>query len=158
MSSAHVLLLVFLIGGVSGLRTFTGPATVAWGARRNWLNLHATLFAFMGSTAAVVIFILLALSELVMDKLPSTPSRLRPAGLIGRGVSGALCGACVAGAATQSMLLGAVLGVAGAIAGAFAGNKTRGTLVKALKVPDFVIAVLEDAVAIAGGLFIVSRV
>jgi uncharacterized membrane protein len=157
MSPAHVLLLAFLIGGISGLRTFTGPATVAWGAHRNWLNLHATILAFMGSTAAVVIFILLALFELVMDKLPSTPSRLRPAGLIGRAVSGALCGACVAGAGTQSMLLGAVLGVAGAIAGAFAGNKTRGSLVKALKVPDFVIALLEDAVAISAGLFIVSR-
>ena len=157
MSPAHVLLLAFQIGGISGLRTFTGPATVAWGAHRNWLNLNATIFAFMGSTAAVVIFILLALFELVMDKLPSTPSRLRPAGLIGRGVSGALCGACLAGAGTQSMLLGAVLGVAGAIAGAFAGNKTRGSLVKALKVPDFVIALLEDAVAISAGLFIVSR-
>jgi uncharacterized membrane protein len=30
-------------------------------------------------------------------------------------------------------------------------------LVRALKVPDFVIALAEDAVAIAGGLLIVSR-
>ena len=157
MSAAHVLLLAFLIGGVSGLRTLTAPAAVAWGAHRNWLNLHASIFAFMGSTAAVVIFILLALFELVIDKLPSTPSRLAPRGLVPRIFSGALCGACVAGAGAQSILLGAIVGVAGALAGAFAGNKIRASLVKALKVPDFVIAVLEDAVAIAGGLFIVSR-
>ena len=157
MSASHVVLLAFLIGGVSGLRTFTAPAAVAWGAHRNWLYLHGTILAFMGSSAAAVIFILLALFELVMDKLPSTPSRLRPRGLIGRIFSGALCGACVAGAGTQSMLLGAVVGVAGALAGAFAGNKIRGSLVRALKVPDFVIAALEDAVAIASGLLIVSR-
>src|SRR5277367_70454 len=157
MSASHVVLLAFLIGGISGLRTFTAPAAVAWGAHRNWLFLHGTILAFMGFAAAVIIFILLALFELVMDKLPSTPSRLKPRGLVLRIVSGALCGACVAVAGAQSMLLGAVVGVAGALAGAFAGNKIRASLVKALKVPDFVIALLEDAVAIAGGLLIVSR-
>jgi uncharacterized membrane protein len=48
-------------------------------------------------------------------------------------------------------------GVAGAIAGAFTGYEVRKRLVRALKVPDFVIALLEDAVAIGGGLLIVSR-
>jgi uncharacterized membrane protein len=43
------------------------------------------------------------------------------------------------------------------VAGAFAGYEVRMRLVRALKVPDFVIAILEDAVAIGGGLFIVSR-
>ena len=45
----------------------------------------------------------------------------------------------------------------GAIADAFAGYEVRKRLVRALKVPDFVIALLEDAVAIGGGLLIVSR-
>jgi uncharacterized membrane protein len=157
MSAAHVLLLALLIGGASGLRTFTAPAAVAWGAHRDWLNVHNTLLAFMGSTAAVVIFILLAACELVVDKLPSTPSRLKPRGLIGRIISGALCGACVAAAGAQTIVLGAVVGVVGAVAGAFVGNKIRTSLVTALKVPDFVIALLEDAVAISGGLFIASR-
>jgi uncharacterized membrane protein len=157
MSFLQVLLLAFLIGAVSGLRTFTGPATTAWGAHLKWLSVSNSFFAWMGSIVTVAIFTLLALFELVMDKLPSTPSRLRPAGLIGRTISGVLCGGCLAYAGGQSPLLGAVAGVAGALAGAFAGNKIRASLVKALKVPDFVIAVLEDAVAIAGGFFIVSR-
>jgi uncharacterized membrane protein len=157
MSPSHALLFAFLIGGVSGLRTFTAPAAVAWGAHRNWLNLHGTVLAFVGSAAAVVIFILLALFELAADKRPSMPSRLQPRGLTARIFSGALCGACVAAAGAQSIPLGAVVGVAGALAGAFAGNKIRARLVKALKVPDFVIALLEDAVAIASGFLIVSR-
>jgi uncharacterized membrane protein len=157
MSPSEVLLLAFLIGVVAGLRSLAAPAVVAWAAHRSWLNLHGTPLSFMGSTAAVVIFTLLAVVELVADQLPSTPSRLKPPGLIARIILGGLSGASVAVVGAQSMALGAVLGVGGGIAGAFAGYEVRTRLVKALKVPDLVIALLEDAVAIAGGLFIVSR-
>lgn len=157
MNPSQVLLLSFLIGVVAGLRSLTAPAVVAWAAHRNWLNLHNTPVSFMGSTAAVVIFTLLAIVELVADQLPSTPSRLKPPGLIARIVFGGLSGAGVAVAGAQSILLGAVLGVAGGIAGAFVGYEVRTRLVKSLKVPDLVIALLEDAAAIAGALFIVSR-
>jgi uncharacterized membrane protein len=157
MNPSEVLLLASLIGVINGLRTMTAPAVVAWAANRHWLNLDNSPLAFMGSTAAVGIFTVMALGELVIDKLPSTPSRTRLPGLIGRSVLGGLSGACVAASGAQSIALGAVLGVAGAIVGAFAGYEVRTRLVRALKVPDFVIALLEDAVAIAGGLLIVSR-
>jgi uncharacterized membrane protein len=157
MNPSQILLLAFLIGGVAGLRSMTAPAIVAWGAHRGWLNLHDTPLSFMGSTAAVVIFTLLAVVELVGDQLPSAPSRLKPPGLMARIILGGLSGAGVAAAGTQSIGLGVVLGVGGGIAGAFAGYEVRARLVKALKVPDLVIALAEDAVAIAGGLFIVSR-
>jgi uncharacterized membrane protein len=157
MSPSQVMLLTFLIGVVGGLRTVTGPAVVAWATNRHWLTLHNSLLAFMGSTVAVAVFTVLALGELVADKLPSSPSRTGSPGLIGRGVLGGLSGACVAVAGAQSVALGAVLGAAGGIAGAFAGYEVRARLVRALKVPDFVIAFLEDAIAIGGGLLIVSR-
>jgi uncharacterized membrane protein len=157
MNPFQVLLLAFLIGVVAGLRSLTAPAVVAWAAHRNWLNLHNTFLSFMGSTAAVAIFTLLAVVELVADQLPSTPSRLKPPGLIARIILGGLSGASVAMAGAQSFTLGAVLGVAGGIAGAFAGYGVRTRLAKSLKVPDLVIALMEDAAAIAGGLFIVSR-
>ena len=157
MNPSHVLLLAFLIGVIAGLRTMTAPAVVAWAANRHWLNLHNSPLGLMGSIAAVVVFTLGALGELVIDKLPSTPNRTKLLGLIGRSVLGALSGAAVAAAGAQSIAIGAVLGVAGAIAGAFTGYEIRKRLVGALKVPDFVIALFEDAVAIAGGLIIVSR-
>jgi uncharacterized membrane protein len=157
MDPSWVLFLAFLIGVIAGLRTMTAPAVVAWAANRHWLNLYNSPLAFMGSTAAVAVFTLLALGELVIDKLPSTPNRTRLAGLIGRTVLGGLSGAGVAVAGSQSIVIGAILGLAGATAGAFAGYEIRKRLVRALKVPDFVIALLEDAVAIAGGLLIVSR-
>jgi uncharacterized membrane protein len=155
--NSTVLLLAFLIGVIAGLRTMTAPAVVAWAANRHWLNLHNSPLAFMGSTAAAAVFTVLALGELVVDKLPSTPNRTRLLGLIGRSVLGGLSGAAVVASGEQSIALGVVLGVAGAIAGAFTGYEVRKRLVRALKIPDFVMALLEDAVAIGGGLLIVSR-
>jgi uncharacterized membrane protein len=111
----------------------------------------------MGSTAAVVAFVLLAVIELIADQLPNTPSRTKPPGLIARIILGGLSGAAVAAAGAQSMVTGGILGAVGGIAGAFGGYQVRTRLVRALKVPDFVIAGLEDVVAIGGGLFIVSR-
>jgi uncharacterized membrane protein len=157
MSPTLVLLLAFLIGVVSGLRSLTAPAVVAWAAHRGWINLNHTPLHFMGSTAAVVIFTLFAVVELVADQLPSAPSRTAPPGLIARIVLGALCGAAIAVSGAQSIAMGAVLGATGGVAGAFGGYQVRTRLVKALKVPDFVIATLEDAVTIGAGLIIVSR-
>jgi uncharacterized membrane protein len=157
MNPSEVLLLAFLIGVIAGLRTMTAPAVVAWAANLHWLNLVNSPLPFMGSTTAVAVFTLLALGELIIDKLPSTPNRTKLPGLVGRSVLGGLSGAAVAACGARSLAVGAVLGVAGAILGAFAGYEVRTRLVRALKVPDFVIALLEDAVAIGGGLLIVSR-
>jgi uncharacterized membrane protein len=157
MGHAFVLLLAFLIGVVCGLRSLVAPAVVAWAAHRGWIHLNYARLHFLGSTAAVVIFTLFAVVELVADKLPKAPSRTAPPGLIARIVLGALCGAAIAVSGAQSIASGAVLGAAGGIAGAFGGYQARTRLVKALKVPDFVIATLEDALAIGAGLFLVSR-
>jgi uncharacterized membrane protein len=157
MSASQVLLLAFLIGVVAGLRSLTAPAVVAWAAHRNWIDLRNTTLSFMASTAAVVIFTLLAVVELIADQLPSTPSRTEPLGLVARIILGGLSGAAIDLSGAQSFILGAALGAAGGVAGAFGGYQVRTRLVRALQVQDFVIAFLEDAVAIAGGVLIASR-
>ena len=157
MDASHVLFLAFSIGMIAGLRSLTAPAAVAWAAHRGWLNLHGTSLSFMGSTAAVAIFTILAVVELVADQLPSTPARTKPPGLIARIVLGGLSGAALALAGGSSVALGCVLGAIGGVLGAFAGYQARTGLVRALKVPDLVIAVLEDIVAVAGALLIVTR-
>ncbi len=157
MTTSHVLLLAFLLGVLTGLRSMTGPAVLAWAAHRNWLNLHNTSLSFMTTTTAMVIFLLAAAAELVADQLPSTPSRTKPPGLIARIVFGGLCGAGIALAGSQLLSVGAIAGIVGALVGTYAGHEARVRLVRSLGVPDFVIAILEDIVAIGGGLFIVSR-
>jgi uncharacterized membrane protein len=157
MEHPQVLLFAFLIGVVGGLRALTAPAVTSWAAHLGWLNLADSPLKFMASMITVVFFTILALVELVTDQLPSTPARTKPAGLIPRILLGGLCGAAVASAGGQSLALGGVLGAVGGIAGAFAGYEVRTRLVKALGVPDFVIAVVEDAVAIGGGLLLLSH-
>jgi uncharacterized membrane protein len=157
MSPAYGLFLAFGIGIIAGLRSLTAPAVVAWAAQRGWLNLHGTSLGFMGSTVAIAIFTILAIVELVTDQLPSTPPRTKALGLIARILLGGLSGTAIALAGGQSAAIGAFLGAAGGVAGAFAGYQVRTGLVRALNVPDFVIAVLEDLVAVAGGLFFVTR-
>jgi uncharacterized membrane protein len=149
--------MAFLIGVIAGLRSLTPPAVLAWAAHLGWLDLHASPLAFMGSTAAVAIFTVLAIGELIADQLPSTPSRTKPPGLIARIVMGGLSGAVVAAAGSQSIAIGELLGVAGGVAGTFAGYEARTRLVRALKAPDIVIACLEDAVAIGGALLIATQ-
>ena len=158
MNHPHVLLFVFLIGVVTGLRSMTGPAVTSWAAHLGWLSLIGTPVKFMGSIITAVIFTVLAVGELVADKLPSAPARTEAAGLSARIILGALCGATVALAGGEGIALGIVVGAAGGIAGAFGGYQVRMRLVRALGVPDFVIAVVEDVVAIGGGLLILARV
>jgi uncharacterized membrane protein len=157
MGASEVLLLAFLIGVVAGLRSLTAPAVLAWAAHNNWLNIHNSPLSWMTSKAALIVFTLLAVGELIADQLPATPSRTGPPGLIARIVTGALSGTGITIAGSQSLWVGALLGIVGALVGTFGGYQARTGLVKALKVPDLVIATLEDIVAIGGGLFIVSR-
>ena len=70
--------LALLIGVIAGLRAMTAPAAVGWGAYLGWLPVAGTWAGFMSHWAAVGIFTILAIVELVTDQLPSTPSRKVP--------------------------------------------------------------------------------
>jgi uncharacterized membrane protein len=113
--------------------------------------------SLIGSLPAVIILSVLAIAEIIYDKLPNTPNRTAPPGLIARIVTGGLTGACVSVGGGQSAFVGVALGAIGGIAGCFAGYQARTRLVKSLRQPDFNIALLEDLIAIGGSLFIVSR-
>jgi uncharacterized membrane protein len=150
------LLFAFLIGLFAGLRSFTPPAAVAWAAHLGWLKL-ARPFSLVGSLPAVIILSLSAITEIFLDKLPNTPNRTAPLGLVARIVTGGFTGACVSLGGGRSAWVGAGLGVIGGIAGCFGGYHARARLVKSLRQPDFNIALIEDLIAIGGSVFIVSR-
>jgi uncharacterized membrane protein len=156
-ASGYGLALAAGIGFVAGLRSVTAPAAVSWAAHLGWLDLQGSPLAFMGSTAAVAIFSVLALVEYVADKLPRTPSRTRAGSLIGRMAMGSLAGVGVTAAGGQLLLAGAVLGGVGALIGSFAGYEVRRQLVKGLGVKDIVVAIPEDLVAIVLAYLLVSR-
>ncbi len=157
MNAGLTLLFAFGIGVVAGLRSLTAPAVVAWATFLGWIHLSGSLLAFMGSKWSVGIFTILALVELVADQLPSTPPRTGAMGLSARIVTGALTGAALAVAGGAALWMGAVFGAIGGVIGAFAGYHARVGLVRGLRVPDFAIALPEDAIAIGLALLLASR-
>ncbi len=134
----------------------TGPALVCWGARLGWLQLDGTKLAFLHNPISLIVFSLLAVGELIADKLPFIPSRIEPGPLVVRFVFGAGCGAALAQSGT-GWLTGALLGGLGGLVGAYAGYHLRRWLTLDRGLPDFLIALLEDLVAVGGGLLIISR-
>ena len=152
------LLFCLVLGCLVGLRSLTPPAAVCWAAHLGWLNFAGTKLAFINSPVTLVILTLLAVMELIADKLPKTPARTAPLGLIARIVLGCLCGAALATSAGAKLLVPAIVGVVGALIGTFAGYHTRHNLVFRAHVPDFAVALAEDVIAVAGSLLIVTHV
>jgi uncharacterized membrane protein len=152
-----ILLFAFLIGCVCGLRSMIAPAVIAWAAHQGWLHLDGSWLAFLANKISLVIFSLFAIGELVADKLPNIPRRTGAGPLGVRTVFGALCGAALCLSGGASLLVGAILGGLGGIAGAFAGYNYRRLLSRGAKLPDLLIALLEDLVAVGGGLLLLSH-
>ncbi|MET0749043.1 MAG: DUF4126 domain-containing protein [Rhizobium sp.] len=149
-----VLFAALLIGVIAGLRALTAPAVVSWGAALGWLDLSQTPLAFMGYRWTPFVFSLLALLELVTDQLPSTPSRKVPPQFGARLVMGALAGATL-GASGGALIAGLVAGLVGAAIGTFGGAALRGKLALSFG-KDRPAAIIEDIIAIGGGLLIVA--
>ena len=136
----------FLIGIASGLRTMIGLAAVSWAAHIGILPLDHTWLAFLGYAFSPYILTLLALAELVNDKLPKTQSRLIPPQFIARIVTSALCGLAI-GLSGNGIVVGLVAAVIGAVAGTLGGARARNVLAKRFG-RDLPAALLEDAVAL----------
>jgi len=151
-----VFLFVIGIGIVTGLRSLLPPAVVAWAAHFDLLNLHGSPLSFMGSRAAVAIFSIFAIGELIADKLPKTQKRTAFAPLLARILMGGLCGASLCAATGKSLLAGALLGGTGGLIGAFVGYAIRRYLVTNLHIKDFFVAICEDLVATVSACLLVS--
>ncbi len=145
------------VGFVTGLRSMTGPAVVAWGARLGWVKLGGTGFALLGHPAAAIVFSLAALGEFVGDKLPQAPARTMPGPFAVRVIFGGLCGAALALGSGAGQIVPAILGALGAVLGTFGGYAYRTRFASRFKAPDFPFALLEDLLAVGLGLFLVSR-
>jgi len=151
-----VLLSAFLVGMVAGFRSMLAPAIVSWFAREGLLKIGGTYLALMGYTITAIGFSLLAICELIVDKLPKTPSRKQPLPFAIRILTGSLVGATI-GASGDKIILGIVFGAVGAIVGTLGGAAGRAKLA-AVFGRDFRAAVLEDVVGIGIALFAILKI
>jgi uncharacterized membrane protein len=131
MSSSSTISSAALLGCATGLRSMTGAAALArqWGSPK------------LANSAAIA-----AAGEYIADKLPFIPARVKPAALAGRMIFGAICGALVARHRGETAAPAIVAGVIGATAASYAGYYARKKLA-GRGVPDFAVALVEDAVA-----------
>lgn len=154
MTHALILLMALLIGVVAGLRSLTAPAVVAWAAFIGWIDLHGTWASWVANIITVIVLTVLAVGELVNDKLPNTPARTAAPIFAARIITGGFAGA-VLGAWPHWTFTALGSGVIGAVLGTLGGYQARKRLA-AVAGKDLPIALLEDAVAIAGGFAILA--
>lgn len=83
-----MIVLAPVVGLVAGSRSMIAPAAIAQAAAAGRLHLEASRLASFGWRFTPWIVSLLAIDEIIADKLPSTPSRKTPPEIIGRIVTG----------------------------------------------------------------------
>ncbi|WP_114938066.1 DUF4126 family protein [Mucilaginibacter endophyticus] len=141
------------IGTLAGMRTLSAPViTTHILSNHPSKRLEKSSLRFMQSTTVAAVLKVLSVTELIADKLPSTPNRIEPAGVAGRGLSGALAGASIYKAVGGKTLTGALIGGAAAIAASYASYYLRKNIVKANHIADPLIGAAEDALVIGAGI------
>jgi uncharacterized membrane protein len=140
------------LGVVAGARSMMAPAlTSDYFGKHPSLFLAASPLKGLALPATANVLKLMALGELIADKLPKTPNRTAPGPLGARAVSGGLCGAAMFLAEGKPAGIGAVIGAAAAVASAFLTFTLRRELVKAANVSDAPVALAEDALMLSLG-------
>jgi uncharacterized membrane protein len=135
------LALAFLLGVVSGLRTFTAPAVL-------WLTLHRGPWAYLLGVAALI--------EYYLDLSPKMGPRTDLPALLARLISGAFVGWWAAVATGGiSPFSGAAVGAVGAVAGAYASLPIRRQAIAVIG--NYASGLLEDVIAIAASVAIVTH-
>ncbi len=142
-----VLISAFVLGVACGLRAVLGLAAVSWAASSQRLPLEGTWLSFLGYRFTPYITSVLALGEIINDKLPKTPSRLVPPQFGARVVMGALTGTAI-GLSHGHLVIGVFAGLVGSVVGTLAGSKARAFAAQSFG-HDLPAALLEDVLAIA---------
>jgi uncharacterized membrane protein len=144
---------VISLGALAGMRTLSAPViTTHILSNHPSKKLEQSPLRFMQSAAVAAVLKVLSVTELIADKLPSTPNRTEPVGVAGRCLSGALAGATIYKAVGGKALTGALIGGAAAIAATYGSYYLRKSIVKANHIADPWIGATEDALVIGAGI------
>ena len=142
------VLAIPLLGVATGMRTLTPIAVLCWFAYFGYLPVDGTWAFWAAKLVTAIVFTVLAIGELIGDKLPRTPDRTSTGPLLARLVFGGLAGGIVAAGLNGSEFEGVVLGVGGALVGAFGGYLIRREIVEKTGCRDWSVAIAEDLIAV----------
>lgn len=142
------------MGWIAGMRSLSAPALVS-----DYLMRHRSRYRGhpLATPPVATALKLLALGEIIADKTPWVPDRTSWPSLVGRGLSGTAVGATLYATAKQPPVIGAVIGGTAAVLATFASYHVRTYLDQRFNLPDPLVAVLEDAIVIGGGIGVLRR-
>ncbi|NCD72182.1 DUF4126 family protein [Mucilaginibacter agri] len=145
------------LGTLAGMRSMSAPAITSHIlSHHHSKRLEGSALNLIQSEKVALVLKVLAVSELVGDKLPSAPNRISPIALGGRCLSGALAGACIYKAAGGNAVTGGLIGGATAVASTFASFFIRKITVKRSHIIDPIVGAIEDALVAGGGVALVT--
>ncbi|GEL73771.1 DUF1990 family protein [Myxococcus virescens] len=145
MNRAHGLRALGL-GVLAGMRSMSAPALASRWLTKTQPDSEDRLARTLAHPWTPRVLGLLAVGELVADKLPMAPPRVAAVPLTGRMLSGALAAASVTTERQRGVrLAAAALGALAALASSWAFYSLRRTATKKLGVPDVAVALTEDA-------------
>ena len=154
---SHPFWQVLGIGALAGMRTSSAPVITSHIlSHHHSKNLEQSPLSFMQSKTVANTLKIIAISELVVDKLPSTPNRIKPAGVVFRCLAGALAGASINKATGGKVITGALLGASSAFVSTYLSYMLRKATVKNTGIIDPIIGAVEDALVIGAGVGLIQ--
>jgi len=142
------------LGAVAGMRSMTAPALLSYflSHRKGSARLNSALSEPLANPAVANALGLLAVGELIVDKLPITPNRTLPPSVAFRALSGAVVGSALYESRNQSRATGAMVGALAAVAATYGAFALRRALSRKGVLPDPVLGAVEDAIALRSGV------
>lgn len=144
---AAALVRAAALGAATGARSSMGIAALSLTSSR---ADRGAVVSRWGSRGGSAVALLLAGGESVLDKLPATPARTAPPGLVPRAALGATSAAAVARRDGHDGTLAGAVGLASALGASVLGNRARALAARRLR-SDVPGAVVEDVLAAALG-------
>ncbi|MFD2571950.1 DUF4126 family protein [Spirosoma soli] len=149
----------FGIGVVAGMRSLIAPALLSHKLVRTFPTKQPSKpIHYLAQPTTSLALKVLAGGEIAGDKIPNVPDRTIPIEFATRVASGATCGGFLTQAEGGEIPVGAVVGGLGTVVGTLVFFHLRQWLSKGVGVPDPVVALAEDALAIGLGWSIVNTI
>jgi uncharacterized membrane protein len=151
------------LAAITGERHLSGLALVSYAASRGRLqNLESTRLSWLRSRKVSNILIVAALGELVVDKLVAdkltfVPDRNTWPLITQRAGVGALVGSALGLSTRRSVATFATLGALTGAISSWSAYHLRTSATRELGIPDLIVALIEDALVVGGGLALIGQ-
>ncbi|MEJ5963357.1 DUF4126 family protein [Pedobacter immunditicola] len=137
-------------GWLAGMRSVSALAISAnLASHAGFFKPKTPLIRFLKKPAVQITSYILAAGEMVGDKLPATPDRIKPVPLTGRALMGALSGAVIYSLARRNPVTGALIASTVAVASTYTMYYLRKKIKATTNAPDLALGLAEDAIVIS---------